>query len=253
MRFVDSCSTIHLSSPPTRVCLTRFVPPSGFLTLSMACSSTGCPALFHAGALMESCPFRAFPSPGAVPPLGGLCPPAVHPAEPRRRSFDHRNPRRRATQHSSAVRDSPTSLFTAATTVRSRRIRLQGLAPRSESVVIAGRVRHPRRPVLSWGSRPHLDHLPHCRAPVRIPDGSGVPGLRGTCGPPRRSYRPCTARLHVGRHLALVAFPGRSSWPAAEAAGCEGWPRGCSPAPAAKPFVEPPTAGFRRSGTIGRW
>jgi hypothetical protein len=84
MRFGDSCSTIHLSSPPTRVCLTRYVPPSGFLTLSMVCSSTDCPALFHAGALMEPCPFRAFPSPGAVPPLGGLCPLAVDPARPGR-------------------------------------------------------------------------------------------------------------------------------------------------------------------------
>jgi hypothetical protein len=36
-----SFSTTHQSSPPTRVCLTRFVPPPGFRTLLTAYSSTG--------------------------------------------------------------------------------------------------------------------------------------------------------------------------------------------------------------------
>jgi len=58
-----SFSTIRLSSPQTRVCLTRYVPPPGFLTLLTAYSSTGYPALFHAGALMEFCPSELFPRP----------------------------------------------------------------------------------------------------------------------------------------------------------------------------------------------
>ena len=55
-------------------CLAPFVALPGFLTLSAPCSPPGRPALFHAGDALGVHPFRAFPSRGAVPPLGGRCP-----------------------------------------------------------------------------------------------------------------------------------------------------------------------------------
>jgi hypothetical protein len=55
-------------------CLTPFVALTGFLALSAPCSPPGRPALFHAGDAHGVRPFRAFPSRGAVPPLGGRCP-----------------------------------------------------------------------------------------------------------------------------------------------------------------------------------
>jgi hypothetical protein len=78
MRFAAPSARPPAESTKTRACLTRYVPPPGFLTLLTVCSSTGLPALFHAGALMEFRPFRALPSPGAVTPLGAPCLPAVH-------------------------------------------------------------------------------------------------------------------------------------------------------------------------------
>jgi hypothetical protein len=80
-------------SPPTLepwrihcpgACLTPFVALSGFLILSAPCSPPYLPTLFHAGSVLGVSPFRAFSSQGAVPPLGGRCPPGVHriPASP---------------------------------------------------------------------------------------------------------------------------------------------------------------------------
>jgi hypothetical protein len=45
----------------TRACLTRYVPPPGFLTLLTASSSRRPPALFHAGGTRRVSPFGAFP------------------------------------------------------------------------------------------------------------------------------------------------------------------------------------------------
>jgi hypothetical protein len=61
---------VHLSG----VCLTPYVALPGFLTLSALYSPPNRPALFHAGDVLGVLPFRAFPSRGAVPPLGGLLP-----------------------------------------------------------------------------------------------------------------------------------------------------------------------------------
>jgi len=58
--------------------LTPFVALPGFRTLSAPCSPPHLPALFHAGGVHGVSPFRAFSSRGAVPPLGGRCPPDVH-------------------------------------------------------------------------------------------------------------------------------------------------------------------------------
>jgi hypothetical protein len=44
-----------------RVCLTRYVPPPGFLTLLTAYALSSPPALFHAGSAHGVLPFRAFP------------------------------------------------------------------------------------------------------------------------------------------------------------------------------------------------
>jgi hypothetical protein len=63
----------------TRACLTRYVPPAGFLTLLTACSFPSPPALFHAGNARGVSPSRAFPSRGAVAPLGTRNPHDVQP------------------------------------------------------------------------------------------------------------------------------------------------------------------------------
>jgi hypothetical protein len=49
-------------STPPRLATTGYVPPTGFLTLSTACSSPERPALFHAGNAHGVLPFREFPS-----------------------------------------------------------------------------------------------------------------------------------------------------------------------------------------------
>ena len=77
VRFVAPSARSTWRVHSTRDCLSRYVPPSGFRTPLTACSSPDYPALFHAGALMEFPPFRAFPSSGAVTPLGAPCPPVV--------------------------------------------------------------------------------------------------------------------------------------------------------------------------------
>ena len=59
------------------VYLTPYVALPGFLTLSAPCSPPDRPVLFHTGNVPGVSPFRAFPSRGAVPPLGGRCPPGV--------------------------------------------------------------------------------------------------------------------------------------------------------------------------------
>lgn len=58
--------------------LTPYVALPGFLILTAPCSPPYLPTLFHAGSVLGVSPFRAFSSQGAVPPLGGRCPPGVH-------------------------------------------------------------------------------------------------------------------------------------------------------------------------------
>jgi hypothetical protein len=67
----------------TRAYLTRYGPPTGFLTLLTACSPAARRALFHAQALMGLPPFRAFPSGRAVAPLGTRSPHGVGDASSR--------------------------------------------------------------------------------------------------------------------------------------------------------------------------
>jgi hypothetical protein len=54
----------------TRVCLTRYVPHTGFLTLCAVYSSCRRPVLFHTGPLMGFFPFRVFTHMPAVRPSG---------------------------------------------------------------------------------------------------------------------------------------------------------------------------------------
>jgi len=60
-----SSSTYQLSSPLTPgLTSPRYVPSPGFFTLSTACSSTACPALFHAGSAHGvPCPSELSPRP----------------------------------------------------------------------------------------------------------------------------------------------------------------------------------------------
>jgi hypothetical protein len=185
MRFVapsaQSTWQVHL----TRVCLTRYVPPTGFRTPLTACSSPDYPALFHAGALMEFQPFRAFPSPGAVAPLGVRCPPAVgrlrmphEPAGPTATPCP-------TTRHDNPTRESNRRPFTAISQP-TKPARLQGLAPRDESVAPPrrlGRRRARCSPGLrTWSGLPSRSRVP-TQATARLPracTGGAAKGTRRT-------------------------------------------------------------------------
>jgi hypothetical protein len=127
-----------------RVCLARFVPPSGFLNLLAAFPSPHLAALFHAADACGVLPSELSPPRGAVPPLGGLCPPVVRPPAP---PF-----RRRMTPGGR---------------------RLQGFAPLAESVAPV-RCYTPRRPMLSWACSPLGFSFPR---PWSLLPGSSPPGL----------------------------------------------------------------------------
>jgi hypothetical protein len=85
-----SFSTTHLdeSTHISRVCLTRYVPPSGFHALLAACSSPGSRPCFVPERSWSSLPFRAFPTAGAVTPLDVLLPSCRSPSSgPRARAL----------------------------------------------------------------------------------------------------------------------------------------------------------------------
>jgi hypothetical protein len=114
---------VHLA----RVCLTRCVPPTGFLTLLAACSSTGLIGLVSCrSAPGVPFPSELFPRPQPLRLSTRSCPHAVHRCRPPSRSY-------------------PTSERTAAA-------RLRGFAPRCESVAPHPPDRTVLRPMLSWVS-----------------------------------------------------------------------------------------------------
>lgn len=78
---------VHVLS---RGCLTRYVPPSGLLTLLTAFSATTPAGLFHPAHALGVHPFRVY-SQGAAAPLGVRCPPDVPTFDPTRRAA-HRQP-----------------------------------------------------------------------------------------------------------------------------------------------------------------
>jgi len=69
-----------------RVCLTRYGPSPGPLTLLTVYSATTPASLFHPARALGVPPFRAF-SRRAGTPLGALCPPDVSSIDPPRRSL----------------------------------------------------------------------------------------------------------------------------------------------------------------------
>jgi hypothetical protein len=104
---------------PPRLADTEYVPPSGFLTLSAACSSLERPALFHAGNAHGVSPSRGFPSlPGPTARHSGI---ALLTFLPRIGQSVARSGRRRASREGA---------YRAVPERRVRRlVRLQGLAP----------------------------------------------------------------------------------------------------------------------------
>jgi len=60
-------------------CLTRYVPPSEFPTLSAVSSSPGPPALFHAGIVLGVRPSGVFPHCQLPRLIAASCPPGVRP------------------------------------------------------------------------------------------------------------------------------------------------------------------------------
>jgi hypothetical protein len=168
-----------------RVCLTRFVPPSGFLNLLAAFPSPHLVALFHATDACGVLPPELSPPRGAVPPLGGRCPPVVLPPAP---PF-----RRRMTPGGR---------------------RLQGFVPRVESVAPV-RCYTPRCPLLSWAFPPlgFSFSRPWSLLPGSSPPGLGFrsaeaflpPGLQGFTLPGARLVSEETADPFEVSHLVKLA------------------------------------------------
>jgi hypothetical protein len=70
---------VNQRSPRSRASQARFVPSSGFLTPSTACSSTGLVGLFHPTATSGIHPSGIFPPSQPCPLVGGRCPHGVSP------------------------------------------------------------------------------------------------------------------------------------------------------------------------------
>jgi hypothetical protein len=182
---------------------------------------------------MEFLPFRAFPSPGAVPPLGGHMPscrwpdrrgrwtPGANPWRPRQ----HRSRSRGASQQFAthcATRSRPA-------TVPADRGRLQGVAPRSESVASPPAVRPGGEPdaLMGFCHRRTTTASPRRGASAAAPPenphpasggrwsrrtaGPVAPGEPGAVGPeePRVPSRPASrGRWPEGRRSRLPDEPG---------------------------------------------
>jgi len=130
-----------------RVCLTRYVPSSGFHALLTASSSTGSRSCFVPERSWSSCPYRAFPSPGAVAPLGADVPSCRSTVRP-----GPEGPR--PTEATSSCRSGrfmkrPGARRRDGSEVSHAR-RLQGFAPRGESVARTPEVGPAIGSMLSW-------------------------------------------------------------------------------------------------------
>jgi hypothetical protein len=189
MRFVapPAQSTCRVHS--TRVCLTRYVPPSGFHTLLTACSSTGCPALFHAGALMEFLPLQSFSlvrsrgasrRPIALLPFARFQPPHRLPEEaPRHRCRSCRG-------HAETSRNLVETI---------RRPQQRGREPGSTSGpcspervrCVAAAVRPAAGSMLSWGS--HLDTASAFSPPAKLANTAAPEPLHLSLEPPSAPVR----------------------------------------------------------------
>lgn len=120
-------------------------------------------------------PFRAFPSSGAVSPLDDRCLLAVGVRRDAGWAGEgHAGTARPCPQGPPAPRDGLASLVRLGLCGFSVGARLQGLAPRSESVVAARLIRPKRRPLLSWASRPSWGHA---RPPPRLDVAADAPGM----------------------------------------------------------------------------
>jgi len=151
MRFVapPALSTRRVHS--TQACLTWYVPPSGFRTLLTVCSSNGLPGLVscrsaHGVPALQS--FSLARSRGASRHPMPSCRPPVRTCQ-----AATQGPCWQPTLRS---RGTP-SCFAEQRAARSRakrrpvrRVRLQGFAPRDESVARAHAFRPGQRPMLSW-------------------------------------------------------------------------------------------------------
>jgi hypothetical protein len=176
MRFLDSSSTIHLPSPltpglphPVRS-VSRVSHPHDGLLLDRLPGLVPCRSALGVG-----CPSEPFPRPEPCRLSTTRCPPAVG----FRRDAGSAGEGRRGTaqpcpQGTPAPRDGLASLVRPGLRGSSVGARLQGLAPRSESVVAARPIRPKRRPLLSWASRPSCGHA---RPPPRLDVAADAPGM----------------------------------------------------------------------------
>jgi hypothetical protein len=155
-----------------RVCLTRSVPPSGFLTLLTACSSYRLPGLVACRSAL-GVPRPSEPSSSTRsratsrrPP----CPPAVrlHRDTPARKraSGGLRSRFPSGVRRASRMRRGPATGRVSSASVP---VRLQGLAPRAESVPRPPVISRPSVTLLSWASGPLQGSPPRSRAPMSPP------------------------------------------------------------------------------------
>jgi len=165
-----------------RVCLTRYGPPPGPLTLLTVYSATTPVGLFHPTRALGVPPFRAF-SRRAGTPLDVLCPPDVSPIDPPRR------PLRRP----AAPDHGPNTAVSTRATPEADQRRLQGFAPSGgpghrrggldrnapESslgmLLFRGSLVHGApgvsRPATSLSFAPTTSELPANRSPAGVDDG----------------------------------------------------------------------------------
>jgi hypothetical protein len=77
MRFLSLRRLLEFEAHSPWVCLTQYVPLTGFLNLSAIYFFKSIPALFHAGSAHGILPFRAFSFQAAVTSLNTTFPPDV--------------------------------------------------------------------------------------------------------------------------------------------------------------------------------
>jgi hypothetical protein len=170
----DPDTSIYVASPG--LCLTRYVPSPGFLTLLTACSRRTLPAVFQAGALMGFRPFRASSSVEVVTSLDARSPLVVPSPDPTRRS------RPKGFTWSAAVRD--------ADFVRCMRASTVGAAYRASHLagvrVLCATIKPSRRSLLSWDwclfRASRCSSLGRAFRPVLLPWASSRPSSRHRIG-----------------------------------------------------------------------
>jgi hypothetical protein len=201
---LGSCSTIQrvestvasIARCHARGLPSRFVPSSGFFTLSTACSSTACPALFRAGSAHGvPRPSELFPRPEPWHLSVPCCLLAIH---------HHRRVGRRLHRRTAV-------LIGAAARTGEVRVWLQGFAPRYESVAKAVDREAGDLPdaLLGFGSLQGAPSRPGARV---LPPSSSLELSIRTARACASADFTCSPEFRPGRDWPCSAQHGRPSW-----------------------------------------